>query len=953
MSNRSNNNNNKGSNKTQKKFVAKPIANQPLTTALRDQTLETPITDSSSSATNRVRRGEDGSWVSSRSHGGSFVDYLPQDEAVATGLNVEDGALDPIESQRVVDLLNRELSRLLKSKPQDFWREVASNASLHDFLDSFLKFRSRWYDFPHHGVMGTVAGVIVGELELSRRVFMVLYRISSNRDPGARASDSLSIKEHTALLQEKKLLDFPKLLDICAIYGHENEKLTGELIMNAMKAQPMLHESIFTAVSQFLNIVHTMHQRCNSFLDALHSSGGHEDHRGTDISEVGDFINDAVASFHAFVSAYNPAALYFCCPVETSYQTGDMLSILARLHDSLLPLLLQSFKKNFTAAVNGSQNSLDSTFANICSNLKRLLLRIRDFGWKLIDLCYFSNGVFEGSFPISPGSKIFPFKVEDPGIRGDILVQTFREIKGDASGQVEGNNSSRTFLQNLEQNYGVLDRLNALRASGWIVMDEENFQYLVCIMRHPFEAVKEDFNLSINGEKSKVQIDEDAAIMDSKISQIKDLFPKYGKGFLAACLEIYNQNAEEVIQRILEGTLHGELQSLDISLDKVPPPKSYPSLSGKDKGKGILVEAPISSLSSKADDARTLQKQTTSSSSSLGGRYTRKSKVDMPDPRSLDSRGDKNSAKTAMLASQLEYEDEYDDSFDELGLSIVESGFEETENLGDKISSSSTGTSWGAESESSAPNNSDSKWGSRKKPQYYVKDGRNYSYKVSGAVAVANYQEATLFNQAQKETIYGLGRGGNLALGAAKALTEFREQQDHDAVDVTEMRGRGRAANARGRGRGRRGGGGNIPQGNSKTSAESNEKDQDASTVTETEETGGQTMNSRGRGRRGSGNHYKKDRAMKKHFILHNIGYATSTPYHNIEDQCLQLQNRSISPSKHVFSDSFQLITRTTLSADPSTSRGKDKSKLPDSTPRVSPSNLVSNGVRLDLQSSA
>jgi len=54
---------------------------------------------------------------------------------------------------------------------------VASDASLHDFLDSFLQFRSRWYDFPFHGVKGIVAGVIVGELELCRRVFMVLYRM--------------------------------------------------------------------------------------------------------------------------------------------------------------------------------------------------------------------------------------------------------------------------------------------------------------------------------------------------------------------------------------------------------------------------------------------------------------------------------------------------------------------------------------------------------------------------------------------------------------------------------------------------------------------------------------------------------------------------------------------------------------------------------------------------------
>ena len=54
---------------------------------------------------------------------------------------------------------------------------VASDASLHDFLDSFLQFRSRWYDFPFHGVKGVVAGVVVGEIDLCRRVFMVLYRM--------------------------------------------------------------------------------------------------------------------------------------------------------------------------------------------------------------------------------------------------------------------------------------------------------------------------------------------------------------------------------------------------------------------------------------------------------------------------------------------------------------------------------------------------------------------------------------------------------------------------------------------------------------------------------------------------------------------------------------------------------------------------------------------------------
>lgn len=32
------------------------------------------------------------------------------------------------------------------------------------------------------------------------------------------------------ILQEKKLLDLPKLLDICALYGHENEELAKLLV---------------------------------------------------------------------------------------------------------------------------------------------------------------------------------------------------------------------------------------------------------------------------------------------------------------------------------------------------------------------------------------------------------------------------------------------------------------------------------------------------------------------------------------------------------------------------------------------------------------------------------------------------------------------------------------------------------------------------------------------------
>ncbi|XP_073105142.1 uncharacterized protein [Elaeis guineensis] len=810
----------KGSYRNQKRFVPKgenssfsrdhPIPGNakpppPLTTALRE------------SSTAPARPGGKGR----RGGGGNFVRYLPQDEAVACGLGADAGGLDAVESQGIVDLLNDELSKLLKMSSRDFWQEVATNDSLHEFLDSYLQFRHRWYDFPHRGARGTVAGVIVGELELCRRVFMVLYRISSNKDPGARANECLSMKEHTALLQEKKLLDLPKLLDICAIYGYDNEELTRLLVTNAIKAQPKLLDNISSVVTHFLNIVHTMHQRCSSSIEVLIASGGCEVHGYSqlykDFSEAMDFINDAIVTLDAFADAYKPASLYFSIPFEMSYGNEELLSTLAKLHDSLLLSIEQGFKLVSSYVADGKQNLSAGLLEDVVLSLKMLSVRVVKFGGKLLDFCYLNDQLTDDSL-LQTATKMFPAKVEDPAIRGDILVQTFKEINGEVSNPY-GKYRSGTFLQNIEKDFKILGQIQGLRNNGWIFMDDEQFQYLSQIAA-PATMVswnkEPEIPIPISSLNDKAQMDEEAVILDSKISQIKDLFPDYGKGFLSACLEAYNHDPEEVIQRILEGTLHEDLLSLDTSLEQILPPKSA-TQNKSDKGKGVLLESAScnSVLPAKVDSKMPgKDKDGPSSSVSSYGRYTRKSNNNLPDSAVLDSTA-KDAVRSAVLAAEYEYEDEYDDSFDDLVLNVVEAGYEEADNSSNRISSLSERSS-GSDIETSS-RNSTSKWSSQKKPQFYVKDGKNYSYKVSGSVGVSNAQEAAVLAQAQKEIIHGLGRGGNLPVGAVKKLMDA-EEQDHSVSDAAESSGRGNP-NPRGRG-----------------------------------------------GRRGGGNHHRKDRAMKKHF---------------------------------------------------------------------------------------
>ncbi|PKA58169.1 hypothetical protein AXF42_Ash012892 [Apostasia shenzhenica] len=756
-----------------------------------------------------AEKGREGLSVSS---GGSFVRYLPQDEAVASGLGADAGGLDAVESQAVVDFLNEELSRLLKMKPRDFWGEVAKSDSLHEFLDSYVQFRSRWYDFPHRCARGMVAGIIVGEGDLCRRVFLILFRISSNRDPGASASDCLSIKDHTALLQEKKLLNLPKLLDICAIYGHENGELTKSLVTNAIKAQPKLLDHLGGAVSHFLSIVRTMHERCSTSLEVLVSSGGHESTGNgqlyNDFLDVMDFINDGVMTFDAFADAYRPAALYFAFSFQTSYGNEELLNSLAGLHDLLIPSMLRGFSL--------LSNFRDSSGAipDIILSLKMLSMRTVKLGWKLLDYCYLNDELTEDNL-LQRATKMFPASVEDPSVRGDVILQTMKEINGEAPHQLIEHHDFGTFVENIEKNYMLLSRIESLCSQGWILLDEGQFKYLSRIAKSSSlvsSACEPGLPFS---DGKEVQVDEDAVLLDSKISQIKDLFPEYGNGFLMACLEVYNQDAEEVIQRILEGTLHEDLLSLDTSLDRIPPSsQTTHNVNTNDKGKTVLVDsASQNNLMPSHLNINLPGGDVGGSSASIlssYGRYTRKPANEVPDTEVLDSKSAKDVIRSAVLAAEFEYEDEYDDSFDELGLSIVESGFEETENLSDRLNSL-PGKSADDDQSSS------SRWSSQKKPQFYVKDGKNYSYKVSGSVAVCNAKEAAIVNQTQKELIHGLGRGGNLPLGAVQKLENSANQVIESSVHAENL-GRG-TSSFRGRG-----------------------------------------------GRRGGGNHHRKDRASKKHF---------------------------------------------------------------------------------------
>jgi activating signal cointegrator complex subunit 2 len=148
--------------------------------------------------------------------------------------------------------------------------------------------------------------------------------------------------------------------------------------------------------------------------------------------------------------------------LDCSYGVEELLNTLSRLYDSLLPSLLQGFKV-ISKSQSNAEASPDSMFSDTVLGIRMLSKRTIRFGWKLLHYCYLNDQLKEHEAQTS--TKMFPANVEDPMIRGDILVQTLKDINREAACSSQLNLGS-TFLQSLESEYQLMGRIDDIRNKG-------------------------------------------------------------------------------------------------------------------------------------------------------------------------------------------------------------------------------------------------------------------------------------------------------------------------------------------------------------------------------------------------------------------------------------------------------------------------------------------------------
>lgn len=86
--------------------------------------------------------------------------------------------------------------------------------------------------------------------------------------------------------------------------------------------------------------------------------------------------------------------------------------------------------------------------------------------------------------------------------------------------------------------------------------------------------------------------------LQAYIAPIKEVMPDFGDGFLAAVLQHFSYNSEQVIHALLEGALPPELQALDPHMPLQPrqQPLGNSKADSRDKGKGKLCHLNLANL---------------------------------------------------------------------------------------------------------------------------------------------------------------------------------------------------------------------------------------------------------------------------------------------------------------------------------------------------------------------
>uniref|UniRef100_A0ACB8FXZ6 Activating signal cointegrator 1 complex subunit 2 n=2 Tax=Sphaerodactylus townsendi TaxID=933632 RepID=A0ACB8FXZ6_9SAUR len=446
-----------------------------------------------------------------------------------------------------------DLDWLLALPHDKFWCQVVFDEMLQKCLDSYLRHAPRKFDM----VVDLPPEVNDITKRLHRNVFLTFLRMSTHKES---KDHFITPSVFGEILYNNFLFDIPKILDLCVLFGKGNSALLHKMIENIFTQQPSyfsdLDETVPTVLQVFNNILHTCGLQCEGTSAEPQKLVERMTLGDMPLQELKDivlYLCDTCITLWAFLDVFPLAC--------QTFQQHDFCNRLASFYELVMPELESVIKKR------RQENS--SLLLDLWKRLSHSRKKVVEVFHIIVNqVCL--QPILESSY-----DNVQPFVEE--------FLQIFTSVL-----------QERRFLRDYDEMFPVADDVSLLQQAS-SSLDETRTTYILQAVESAWEGVDRREKVT-QGPSMPAEIAGASAIptsaserlerlgedpvecagaaampaarvsgveLDSLISQVKDLLPDLGEGFVLACLEEYSYDVEQVINNILEDKLVPSLKMLD------------------------------------------------------------------------------------------------------------------------------------------------------------------------------------------------------------------------------------------------------------------------------------------------------------------------------------------------------------------------------------------------------
>ncbi|CAK7314436.1 Activating signal cointegrator 1 complex subunit 2 [Vulpes lagopus] len=472
-----------------------------------------------------------------------------------------------------------DLDWLLALPHDKFWCQVIFDETLQKCLDSYLRYVPRKFD----EWVAPAPEVVDMQKRLHRSVFLTFLRMSTHKES---KDHFISPSAFGEILYNNFLFDIPKILDLCVLFGKGNSPLLQKMIGNIFTQQPSYYNDLDETMPTILQVFSNILQHCGLQGDGASATPQKLEERGRltpsdmpllELKDIVLYLCDTCTTLWAFLDIFPLAC--------QTFQKHDFCYRLASFYEIAVPELESAIKKRRL-----EDSKLLGDLWQRLSHSRKKLLEI--FHILMNQICLLP--VLESSCDNIQGFieeflQIFSSLLQEKRFLRD--YDTLFPVADDVSLLQQASavlDETRTayILQAVESAWEGVDRRKTTDAKDPPVAEDPNgviatVEPISGPSSHLENAEEEELSLQCMGAAAALSPPVCGVELDSLISQVKDLLPDLGEGFILACLEQYSYNPEQVINNILEERLAPALSQLDRSLDRQVKPDPTPLLTSR------------------------------------------------------------------------------------------------------------------------------------------------------------------------------------------------------------------------------------------------------------------------------------------------------------------------------------------------------------------------------------